>query len=243
MTVRILGVVLGGFLSLQACNGSDQDTASEPSSDVSSVEAETQTEPEASETTPTETTATSDDTKELETVRQADSHVHGRASLAIVREDAAISLELDTPMYNLVGFEHLPETDDQVAAVESAEDILGAPAALFQFNNAARCEPASASADIHLFGDDHDAHDHHEDHDHDEHDHGDHEDHGDHASHKDAVISYSFNCKKAENLKNFTTTLMSSFPNLTELDVVYLGLNTQKAASLTPDKTRVNLVE
>ena len=63
-------------------------------------------------------------TSEASLVRSAQSHTHGDASLAMVLENAVITVELDTPLYNLLGFEHAAETAAQKAAVEKAETCL-----------------------------------------------------------------------------------------------------------------------
>lgn len=235
MAVRLLGLILGGVMSLQACNGADTEPASNPENDASVTEVSTPTKPESSD--PVGNVAA--DTEDTETVRQADSHVHGNATLAIVREDATLTIELDTPMYNLVGFEHAPETDEQTSAVEAAEAALAEPATLFQFNKAAGCAPSSEMVDVHLFDEKDGAeHEHHDHGDEDEHDHD--ESHGDH---KDVVMSYSFTCDKVENLKAVTTTLRTSFPNMTEVEVIYLGPDTQKSVTLKGERNRMRFVD
>lgn len=194
-----------------------------------------------------------DDAEEL-TLRQVDAHVHGGATLAIAVDGKSVTAELDTPLYNLLGFEHEPETSEQKDAVEKAEKQLGEPSALISFNEEADCKAMPVSSKTELFhhddhheGDhdhhddekDHDHHDDHKDHD-DEKDH-DHDDYEDHSDHKDVVISYSFTCDAPQNLSRLKAELLAAFPLMDELDVVYLGMNSQTTFELTPSTPTADL--
>ena len=54
-------------------------------------------------------------------------HVHGHGTLNIAIEDKRVSMELEVPGMDIVGFEHAPSTDDQKAAVEKAKARLEKP--------------------------------------------------------------------------------------------------------------------
>ncbi len=187
-----------------------------------------------------------------EMVRSADAHVHGDASLSMALEGSTLTIEFDTPLYNLIGFEHVAETDDQKKAVEDAETHLNDPASLFSFGSEAGCVAQTDGLDIHLEHAhyDHGAHGHEAEKDNHEHDHeeheGDHDDtHEDHdhdeVTHKDVLISYSFECASPDKLSPIRINLFERFVNLSELEVVYLGSNTQDLFSLTPTNTEINL--
>jgi len=189
--------------------------------------------------------------------------VHGSAALAIVLEGNALTIELDSPLYNLMGFERAPETDEQVAALEAAEAALSQPGELFTLNAEAGCTPPTEEMDVHVMEGDHHG-EHHDDHGHDEHaehdedgPHDDHESHGDHdghdaehdehdeahSEHSDVVISYEFTCESPDELRTFSTSMFDSFSNMTELEVVFLGPNTQKGFELTPAYAEAQLRE
>ena len=131
-------------------------------------------------------------------IRQADSHVHGAAVIAMALDGSQLSVEMETPLYNLLGFEHAPDTDAQREQVRNAKRALSAPAGLFGLASAAGCVPVEAAPvtlsfeeaeakDVMLDHDhdhdDEDGHSHDDDHDHDDdHSHDDHHDHDeDHA--------------------------------------------------------------
>jgi len=175
------------------------------------------------------------DKAEVTETRSADSHNHGDAALAIVLDGSMVTLELDTPLHNLLGFEHAAETAAQKAAVVKAKSVLSNANPLFIFNKEAGCVPSadriSVELDVegHAEADEHDDHDEHQDEDgHDE-------------THKDVILQYEYECRSPKSLKNVTINLFKHFENLTELDLVYLGPNTQKQAELSPTKTRMNL--
>jgi len=241
MLVRKFGFAVCCIALLTACNDTGTPEAEAPEASAQEADTSAPVAPEPVEaTTPAEPA-------ETETVRQADSHVHGDAALAIVLENDTLTLELDTPLYNLTGFEHAPESEDELAIVESAEEVLNAPEKLFAINAGANCVSAENDLDLHLTKETHDNHghdeEHHDDHEDDHNDHdGDHADQGDdHGDHKDALITYKFTCASPDELKTVSTTLMTEFPNMTELEVVFLGPNSQKVFSLSPTNTEVTL--
>lgn len=165
--------------------------------------------------------------------RSAGAHVHGAANLSIVLDGKTVNIELETPLYNLLGFEHAPKTPEQKEAVAAATATLEQPGSILSFNSAAGCKPAPASTDKHVhFFDDHDhAHD-------DEHNHQEEDDaHG----HKNFVIDYKYNCKAPQKLDAATIGLFKAFPNFSEIDVVFLGPSRQVALEATADKPRIHL--
>jgi Protein of unknown function (DUF2796) len=80
--------------------------------------------------------------------RHSGAHEHGRSTLNIAIEGTRISLELEAPGADIVGFEHNARTARQQAAIEQAKKQLLAPQALFKFPSAAGCVVAAASVDI-----------------------------------------------------------------------------------------------
>jgi hypothetical protein len=186
-------------------------------------------------------------------VRSADSHVHGGATLSIVSENEVIQIELETPLYNLLGFEYEPKSDAERSLVSKAEAGLSEPQNLFRLNESAACAFDTPDSKISLFyahsDDDHDEekynHDHSDHHDTeaeaDGHDHDEHHEHEGSESHKDVTLTYSLTCRNIEKLETVKVELFEVFPNLTELELVYLGPSQQMSAILTPSKTTADL--
>ena len=63
--------------------------------------------------------------------RQLGAHVHGHGRLNIAIEGKKISLELEVPGADIVGFEHEPSTPDQKAAIAEGRAKLADALALF----------------------------------------------------------------------------------------------------------------
>ncbi len=78
-------------------------------------------------------------TASAEERRELGAHQHGHGTLNIAFEGNRITMELEVPGHDIVGFEHEAKTDDQKAAVAKAKSQLGAPLALFQLPAAAGC--------------------------------------------------------------------------------------------------------
>lgn len=66
-------------------------------------------------------------------------HQHGVAQLDVVVEPTRVTLELDTPLDNLLGFERAPRTDAERAMVDKVLARLRAADGLFRIDSAAGC--------------------------------------------------------------------------------------------------------
>ncbi|MEP6341992.1 MAG: DUF2796 domain-containing protein [Maricaulaceae bacterium] len=168
--------------------------------------------------------------------RSADAHTHGDAEVAIVLDGNEVTIELDSPLYNILGFENAPETEAQTATVEQAELRLEQSETLYTFNAAANCDAVLNDSHVTLF-DDHDE-DHHEDDDHEEKNHDDDHDEG---THKDVLLTYEFSCQNPAKLKNVTINLFEFFPELSEVSATYLGPATQKQLVLTRKQRQMDI--
>jgi hypothetical protein len=70
-------------------------------------------------------------------------HEHGAATLELAVEAGRVTVELDSPLDGLVGFERAPRTDAERKAVDAAVAALRQPEVLFRFDPAAQCTPKS----------------------------------------------------------------------------------------------------
>jgi Protein of unknown function (DUF2796) len=53
-------------------------------------------------------------------------HEHGAATLSVALDGGKLLVDLESPLDNLVGFEHVPRTDQQRAAIKKMEERLQA---------------------------------------------------------------------------------------------------------------------
>ncbi len=110
--------------------------------------------------------------------RELEAHVHGHGALNIAFEGEILLMELETPGFDIVGFEYEAKTEEARAAVEDAIAKLGQPEMLFVLPDAAGCELAAVEVELHSG-----EHESHEDEDHDEAHHDD--EHHDDEHHDD----------------------------------------------------------
>lgn len=203
-------------------------------------------------------------TAQAETERQLGAHEHGAAQLTLAAENQTLVVGLDTPAFNLVGFEQAPASDAQRDQVESALTTLARADAVLDLPAAAQCtlvthavgadhwEGIEAHEDHEdEYHDDH-AEEHHDDHEgehnddyaeahHDDHEHEDHDhDHAENA-HSEVLVEWTYRCENLDALRTVTVSAFEHFPNLTDLQVQYLGDDWQGAAQLTPGNTRLDL--
>jgi len=198
-----------------------------------------------------------------ETKHDHDAHEHGIAQMNIAWDKDHLDIEMVSPAYNIVGFEHQPKTEEQHEAAESVEAILSNPASLI---DATTCELEEADIDSpfeeHDDQDDHDHDEEHKDHDehrkdhdkheHDEHGHDDHKEHDKHdhdehdhdeeSVHSEYELSYKYHCENSasELTLNFAG-LFNQLPNMEEIRVQWLSETQQNSAELSKSNTTLTL--
>lgn len=67
-------------------------------------------------------------------------HVHGQATLLLVVDKGQVQATLESPLDNLLGFEHAPRTDKERQAVRQMAKALQAPDTLLSFDPQAGCK-------------------------------------------------------------------------------------------------------
>lgn len=202
--------------------------------------------------------------------REHGAHEHGAAEMSVALIDGELTLNLSTPSYNILGFEHAPSTDEQIAHVEQQFAQLEKAQALFAIPKSAACalqkfeldnpfeehEESDEHAEDEKHAKDDHEHEHNEhaedekhaesdhEHKHDEHDEHaeDEHEHEEGETHSDIQVSYHYSCEDLTALDNLDMSgLFEHFTNLTELDIAWLNAETQSAATLTPENTRLTL--
>jgi hypothetical protein len=163
-----------------------------------------------------------------------EAHVHGQAQLEIAVEGERLTIRLESPLDNLLGFERAPRTDDERRAVQRMIARLSGGNAQFLPNTAAECAQLDVRLDSPVLGGDLSVHrtveEKHPDPGaakaarHDDHDHG--EEHG------ELTATWHFRCARPAALRELTVKLFQDFPGLQRVDAVALGANGQSASRL-----------
>ena len=169
-------------------------------------------------------------TKARSAERQLDAHNHGFGELNVAIEGQTVVIELNSPAFNIVGFEHSPETNKDKAAIKDAVSVLNDGSKLFLFPTTAGCRLASVHIGSSLIDGQHSAHKNHD---------GDHKDskHDDHKErdiHSEFQANYKFQCDVVEKVNTIQIMIFKHFPNTRQLDVKTILPNGQSAMKLTP---------
>ena len=169
-------------------------------------------------------------------------HVHGEADIAVAIEGETVSVSIISAMYNITGFEHAPETEEQHEILDAAIARLNDGSELFEFNTAADCASIHSHHSLHAEetheASDDDEHAHHDEDEQDE-EHEGHEehrshDHDDHAGHRDLEAEYEFTCQTPDRLSSMEFKLFGDFGNLEKVNAILLIDGRQTAVDLTP---------
>lgn len=136
-------------------------------------------------------------------------HSHGVGQLGIVIEQDRLTLELEIPQHDLVGFERAPKTAREQVTVQAVLEKLGQPERLFTPAAAAQCALAEKAIEAPLLK-------------------------GDQATggHGDVEARYVYRCASPAALNELRTKLLKEFPRVRSLTVSFAGPKGQKAGKL-----------
>lgn len=172
--------------------------------------------------------------------RQLDAHAHGYGELNVAIDGPKVALELNSPAFNIVGFEHSPETDKDKATIKNALSILNDGSGLFLFPAVAGCRLANVNVVSSLTEAQHSVHKEHDsDHKDQASDHktSKHEDHSNNDIHSEFHANYQFQCDVIEKVNTIQVMIFKHFPNTRQLNVQMILPNSQSAMELTPTST------
>lgn len=171
--------------------------------------------------------------------RQLDSHEHGAAILNVAIADGTLSIEYITPAVNIVGFEHVPSTEDQERAVHEAVELLES-GKVISIPPEAAC--SLANAEVEHGGKPHMGEHQEEEHEegHTSKEHGEHEEHGDgEGSHSEFHVVYQYQCENIDALAHIDVELFAYFSGNEKIASQIITPNGQGGMVLTPNSTRL----
>jgi hypothetical protein len=151
-------------------------------------------------------------------------HVHGAATLGIVIETGRVTVQLETPLDGLLGFERAPRTDAERRRVDAAVTTLRGADALVRFTPAAGCTSASVELSSAALG-------------------LGQSDPGEVASgHADLDGTFVFRCADTARLTEVDVGLFNAFAGMNRLQVEVATARGQFKRELTRPAQRVSLV-
>ena len=150
-------------------------------------------------------------------VHAAPAHVHGAAKMDLAVDGDKLTVSMEMPLDNTVGFEYLPKTGKQKAAFAESMKILRNAAELFVPTAAAECSVETAEVSDPFPGGKAKA-----------------------DGHADVDADYVFRCAKPAALKGLETTLFKHFSRLHRIDVQRATAGGQGASTMTPEQPRMS---
>jgi hypothetical protein len=149
-------------------------------------------------------------------------HQHGIAALDVAVEPGRVTVDLETPLDNLVGFERAPRTDAERERVDAALARLRAGAALFRIDPAAGCTLAKVTLVSPALGLGGTA--------------------SDKEGHADLDARFEFDCKAGNRAGFVEVGLFDAFTALKRIELQVVTPKGQLKATLVKPASRVALV-
>lgn len=177
-------------------------------------------------------------------------HVHGVAELTAALDGNTLSVGLHSPLDNLVGFEHAPETAEQKAAWDGLlERLRHRPGEVIAPAEAAGCRPDEPRLELPAWneaghvakGDEHHAAAGGDDREHEEDAAGEHEAGHEEHGHAEFVAEFTFVCDAPARLDAIALPVMGWAPNITRIEAMFLSEDRQTAATIVPDNPAFRL--
>ncbi len=152
-------------------------------------------------------------------------HQHGVARLDVSLEGQSLSLELESPLDDLIGFERAPRTDAERQRVQAAADRLRQAGALFQPDADAQCVagPVVLHAPVVGLGEKAAAAP------------------GQRADHADLHARFVFECARPQALQQVKVGLFQAFTSLKRIETQVASPRGQARRVLTPASASLQL--
>ena len=159
-------------------------------------------------------------------------HVHGQGQVGMAIDQNLISMTLESPGADIVGFEHEARTAEEKTAVTEALKQLSDPMFVIQLPANASCKVVQASSEVTSENGDEGHADHEE---HEEHaDHDDHEKHENEA-HGSFIAEYQLECVTIAAIDSIKFVYFDHFRNAQSLMVVLIDKNGQHRHEISRD--------
>lgn len=159
-------------------------------------------------------------------------HVHGQGQVGMAIDQNLISMTLESPGADIVGFEHEARTAEEKTAVTEALKQLSDPMFVIQLPANASCKVVQASSEVTSENGDEGHADHEE---HEEHaDHDDHEKHENEA-HGSFIAEYQLECATIAAIDSIKFVYFDHFRNAQSLMVVLIDKNGQHRHEISRD--------
>jgi Protein of unknown function (DUF2796) len=148
-------------------------------------------------------------------------HVHGVARLGIAVQDKVVTIQFESPLDSLIGFEHRPASPAQKAAASALQAKMHAPEDLFRFDAAAGCVLTRNEAESAIFEP---------------------PVAGAADEHADLDASFEFRCDRPDKLSTLEVGLFLAYPRLKRITVDVATDKGQFERDLTSPQRTISLI-
>lgn len=149
-----------------------------------------------------------------------DAHVHGVVGLDVAIEGKTLHIELESPLDNLLGFEHKPNTPAQRAAADAMLKRMKDAASWLKPDAAAQCVLSKAEVESDALKPD--AKD---------------------GGHADLDADYEFTCAAPEQLKTLEVGLFDAFKRISRIDAQVATAGGQSKQTLKRPQNKLRLTK
>ncbi|MBT7110173.1 MAG: DUF2796 domain-containing protein [Proteobacteria bacterium] len=156
-------------------------------------------------------------------------HVHGQGQVSMAIDQNLLSMTLESPGADIIGFEHEARTAEEKAAVREALKQLSDPMFVIQLPESASCKVIQASSEVASENGD-EGHADHEEHE----EHADHDEHEDEA-HGSFIAEYQLACANIAVIDFIKFVYFDHFRNAQSLMVVLIDKNGQHRHEINRD--------
>jgi hypothetical protein len=152
---------------------------------------------------------------------QGKPHEHGALKVDVAIDGGRLSIDVEMPLDNLVGFERAPRTETERKSAADALDRMRAGASLFKPNPEAQCAPAGTRVDAPILEE------------------------GARAmppsGHADLDATYTYQCARPAQLAALDIAIFDAFKRVKRIEVQVAGPQGQSRVVLRPPARRVQL--
>ena len=164
-------------------------------------------------------------------------HVHGLWQMFAAMDDNRLSITVEGPLVDLLGYEHVPETKEERAALSRLKEALATP--MVELDDQASCGLTDEIDVQWPDGFEDGAADRGNDHDHMGDDNGHDRERDGHTG--DLALTYRFRCGSPETLGWIRYTGFASYPAVQDVEAVFVGDQGQNAARLSPSTPKLSI--
>jgi hypothetical protein len=170
--------------------------------------------------------------------RQHGTHVHGEGELLVVLEEQELEMSFRIPGMDIIGFEHVPKTEEQKESIKNAKAYLRNGEQVFELTDGAECELQRASALFALT-----THDHHDD-EQSEVVHSDEKEKNhnmESEKHAEFHVKYKYKCSQPKKLESIGFNIFEKYGGIEKVKTAFIIFSEQSSATLTADDPEIRL--